>query len=102
MKTLTFAALLVASTLAAASAATSPTPALKGAQFQSRAKVSLKAAQMKALSVERGVIVGQELEKEAGGLRYSFDVKVGKVTHEVGVDAATGKVLEDSIDTGND
>lgn len=44
-----------------------------------------------------------ELEKERGGsgLRYSFDVKDGKTTHEVGVDAKTGKVLEDSVEGPN-
>ena len=29
-----------------------------------------------------------------GGLRYSFDIKSDKVVYEVGVDAKTGKVLE--------
>jgi uncharacterized membrane protein YkoI len=40
------------------------------------------------------------LEKERGGsgLRYSFDIKNGKITHEVGVDAKTGKVLENSVE----
>ena len=28
------------------------------------------------------------------GLRYSFDIKRGGVTQEVGVDAQTGKILE--------
>ena len=41
-------------------------------------------------------ITDEELEKEKGGtgLRYSFDIKRGAVTQEVGVDAQTGKVLE--------
>jgi len=30
--------------------------------------------------------------------RYSFDIKNGSVTHEVGVDAETGKVLENSVE----
>ncbi len=43
-----------------------------------------------------GKITDEELEKEKGGtgLRYSFDIKRGAVTQEVGVDAQTGKVLE--------
>lgn len=94
------AAFAVASTLVAASAAT--TVPLKGANLQSQAKVSLKTAQSKALVTEPGIIVDQELERESGGLRYSFDIKVGKVVHEVGIDAATGKVLEDTVDHGND
>ena len=42
---------------------------------------------------------GEELAKEKGGsgLRYSFDIKNGGVTHEVGVDAKTGKLLESSV-----
>jgi uncharacterized membrane protein YkoI len=42
----------------------------------------------------------EELEKEKGGsgLRYSFDIKNGGVTHEVGVDAKTGKLLENRVE----
>ena len=47
-----------------------------------------------------GKITDEELEKEKGGsgLRYSFDIKNGGVTHEVGVDAKTGKLLENSAE----
>jgi len=40
------------------------------------------------------------MEKGAGGggLRYSFDIKAGAATHEVGVEAVTGAVLENSIE----
>jgi len=31
-------------------------------------------------------------------LRYSFDIERGRVTHEIGVDAKTGKVLENSLE----
>jgi len=43
------------------------------------------------------------LEKEKGGsgLRYSFGVKSGKTLYEVGVDAQTGKVLENSKEGKN-
>ena len=49
-----------------------------------------------ALKAHPGKITDEELEKEKGGtgLRYSFDIKRGTVTQEVGVDAQTGKVLE--------
>ncbi|MDP9111587.1 MAG: PepSY domain-containing protein [Candidatus Eremiobacteraeota bacterium] len=100
MKITTFTALLASTTFAVATAATMP--ALTGANLQPQAKVSLAAAQAKALATEHGVIVAQELEKEAHGLRYSFDIKVGKRIHEVGIDAISGKVLEDSIDNGKD
>jgi uncharacterized membrane protein YkoI len=50
------------------------------------------------LKARPGAITDEELEKEKGGsgLRFSFDVKAGNVTYEVGVDAQTGKVLENS------
>jgi uncharacterized membrane protein YkoI len=40
-------------------------------------------------------------EKESGesGLRYSFDIKRGTVTQEVGVDAQSGDVLENKKDS---
>jgi hypothetical protein len=39
-------------------------------------------------------------EKESGGsgLRYSFVIRLGELKHEVGVDAKTGEVLENSIE----
>lgn len=74
---------------------------LQGAQYVHDAKISLKAARALALrAVPGGRIVDQELEREPGGsgLRFSFDVKSGKVVREVGVDAKTGKILENSVE----
>ncbi|MDQ2991189.1 MAG: PepSY domain-containing protein [Candidatus Eremiobacteraeota bacterium] len=98
MKTFLVFALAAAIAAPVAVSATS----LKGSQYLPQAKVSLAQARASALKAAHGIIVDQELEKERGGLRYSFDVKVGKTVHEVGVDAITGKVLENSVDTGND
>jgi len=41
--------------------------------------------------------------KEAlgSGLRYSFDIKNGSKTYEVGVDATTGMVLENKAEGKN-
>jgi uncharacterized membrane protein YkoI len=88
-------------------AATSPpTFAYSGESMEKDAKVTLAQAKAIALGAEPGKIVDMELEKEAGGsgLRYSFDVMPadGGTKHEVGVDAQTGKLLENDIDTGND
>jgi uncharacterized membrane protein YkoI len=73
-------------------------------QFGSQAKIALKQAKKIALKTYHGKIVSEELEKEHGGsgLRYSFDIRHGKVTHEVGVDAKTGKVLENSVEDESD
>jgi hypothetical protein len=62
-------------------------------------RLFISAAICTALVGGAGVVsgyTGEELEKEKGGsgLRYSFDIKNAGVTHEVGVDAKTGKLLE--------
>ena len=56
-----------------------------------------------ALKSHPGEITDEELEKERGGsgLRYSFDIKRGAVTQEVGVDAQTGTVLENAQEGPN-
>lgn len=79
----------------AATAATA-TPAFTGANLSPMAKVSLETARATALAARPGAVTDQELEKENGGtgLRYSFDIKSKGKTYEVGVDAKTGKILE--------
>ena len=69
-----------------------------------KAHVSMPEARTLALKTFPGKVVTQELEKESGGsgLRYSFDIRAGGVTHEVGIDAKDGKLLENSIDNGKD
>jgi uncharacterized membrane protein YkoI len=92
--------------LAAAAVAASPAAAMAagaaftGHQFAGQAKIGLDQARAIALNARPGKITDQELEKEGGGtgLRYSFDVKVEKTVYEVGVDARTGKVLENRKD----
>ena len=81
-----------------ASALASSTVALAytGEELAKDAKISIQAARDIALKARPGKITDEELENEKGGsgLRYSFDVKSGTRTYEVGVDAVTGKVLE--------
>lgn len=81
--------------LLAGAAAAKP---LVGHQYEAQAKITLAEARATAVKTRPGVIADQELEKEGGGagLRYSFDVRSHGVTYEVGVDAKTGKVLENS------
>jgi uncharacterized membrane protein YkoI len=64
------------------------------------ANVSSAKARSTALAARPGQITDQELEKERGGtgLRYSFDVKSHGKTFEVGIDARTGKVLENDAE----
>jgi len=88
--------------VAAAIVASPVTTALAytGQQFAAQAKVTLEHARSVALTAFPGTITDEELEKEGGGsgLRYSFDIKSGAATHEVGVDAQTGTVLENSVE----
>ncbi len=74
--------------------------AYPGQHYAKQAKISLAQARAIALKTFPGKIVGEELEKEKGGsgLRYSFDIRRDKIVHEVGVDAQTGKVLENDVD----
>lgn len=71
-----------------------------GQKYAKDAKINIDEARAIALKTYAGEIVSEELEKEKGGsgLRYSFDIKNGRLTHEVGVDAKTGKVLENSVE----
>lgn len=91
---LTFAVLAVASATSVCAAS------LKGHQLAPEAKVSLDSARAAALQAYPGKIVSQELEREKGGsgLRYSFDIRGAKGLHEVGIDAKTGRVLENSVE----
>lgn len=70
--------------------------AYTGEELASRAKIGLTKARAIALKAHPGTITDEELERESGGsgLRYSFDIKRGATTQEVGVDAQTGRVLE--------
>ena len=89
--------MLAAAAAALAVSANAATPAhFTGEALKGKAKIDLAQARVIALKARPGQIVDQELEKEGGGsgLRYSFDVKAGGKTYEVGVDAVTGRVLE--------
>ncbi len=77
--------------------------AYTGQGLAAQAKVTIEHAREIALLAHPGKITDQELEQEGGGtgLRYSFDILSGKVTQEVGVDAMTGKLLENKAEGPN-
>ena len=88
--------------LIAVSASAASLPAkFKGRELGGQAKVTLVQARAIALKARPGRISDQELEKEGGGsgLRYSFDIVSHGKTIEVGVDAKTGKVLENGAES---
>jgi len=83
--------------------AADPAIAYTGQELAKHAKISISEARALALRAHPGKITDQELEKEKGGsgLRYSFDIKNGTATQEVGVDAQTGKILENQKEGRN-
>ena len=81
-----------------------PAQAYSGHELAKNAKVTIQEARAIALKAHPGKITDEELEKEKGGsgLRYSFDIKHAHAkTQEVGVDAMSGKVLENDVDGPN-
>lgn len=84
-------------------ALTWPALAYTGQKLAGQAKISIEQAREIALKAHPGKITDEELEREPGGtgLRYSFDIKRGSVTQEVGVDAASGKILENKKEGPN-
>ena len=75
--------------------------AYAGHELAGQAQVPLARAQAIALKARPGQITDRELEKEAGGLRWSFDIKSHGKAYEVGVDARTGIVLENKAEGKN-
>lgn len=71
--------------------ANAPTPKIGEAQ-----------ARRIAMTVAKGTIAGVEYEKEGGGWRWSVDVREKGKIHEIGVDAMTGKVVEDGWEAAGD
>jgi len=91
-------------TFLAGVAATLPFAAVASpAQKAPKPKLTLARAQAIALKARPGKVTDHELEAEKGGsgLRYSFDIKAGGKAYEVGVDAVTGKVLENIVEGPN-
>lgn len=77
--------------------------AYTGEGLAKNAKVSMDQAIAIATKARPGTVTDKELEREGGGsgLRYSFDITANGKTYEVGVDAVTGKVLENGAEGAN-
>jgi hypothetical protein len=69
------------------------------AALSKEAKITMEQAQKAALAKEAGKIKSKELEKEKGRLIYSFDIKMADGIHEVNVDAMTGEIVEDTVES---
>jgi hypothetical protein len=62
-------------------------------------KITMAEARKIALARQPGTIKSAELEKEKGKLIYSFDIRRPDGIHEVNVDASSGQVVEDSVES---
>ena len=69
---------------------------------KSSPKITRAAAEKIALAKESGTIKSGELEKEHGRLIYSFDIATASGIREVNLDAKTGEVVEDSVESAAD
>ena len=58
------------------------------------ARISMARARTIALRAAPGRVISAELEKEKGGWRYSFDIRQRGNVQEIGVDAVSGRILE--------
>jgi uncharacterized membrane protein YkoI len=67
-----------------------------------KTQLTMEDARKIALQKESGNIKSQELEKERGRWIFSFDIERDKQIHEVGVDANSGEIVEDSVENPAD
>ena len=63
--------------------------------------ITMAQARAIALHAAPGRIEKAEREREGGGLRYSFDIRQGNQIHEIGVDVATGRIVENKFEPLN-
>lgn len=63
--------------------------------------ITMAQARAIALRAAPGHIEKAEREREGGGLRYSFDIRQAGRIHEIGVDVATGRIVEDKFEAPN-
>jgi uncharacterized membrane protein YkoI len=71
-------------------------PAFAASMAGMHPKITTSQARAIAMKTFPGRIMKAELEREGGGLRYSFDMRQGRHWREIGVDAMTGRIVENS------
>jgi uncharacterized membrane protein YkoI len=75
-------------------AALAGTASLAAAAPPPKPEVSMAHAKAMALKLAPGKIISSEYEKEGGIWRYSFDIQQKGHVQEIGIDARTGKIVE--------
>lgn len=93
-----FAATKVAPAKPTAAKAAAPATAEK----PPKPKLSMHQARAIARKAAPGKIISSEYEKEAGAYRYSFDIQQKNNVQEIGVDAMTGKIVENKSEGKTD
>ena len=58
------------------------------------ARITMAAARAIALRAAPGRLISGEYEREGGGWRYSFDIQQNGHVQEIGIDANTGRIVE--------
>ena len=64
--------------------------------------ISMARAKAMALHLAPGKIISSEYEKEDGIWRWSFDIQQKNNVQEIGIDARTGKVVENKSEGRHD
>ena len=64
--------------------------------------ITMAEARKTALASSNGKIKSKELEKEHGKRIYSFDIAMPDGLHEVNVDAVSGKLIDDKVESAAD
>lgn len=83
-------------------AAITATAAFAAGPAKPAAKLSMAQARAIALKKAPGRVVESDYENEKGGWRYSFDIRQGQRIHEIGVDANSGRIVEDAFESAKD
>ena len=88
------AAMIAAGLLVAGSAQAATATAKATATAAPVARIPLAKARAIALHAAPGKLIKSEYEKERGGWRYSFDIQQKGHVQEIGINAMTGKIIE--------
>ena len=78
------------------------TAAVANGAAKPMAKLSMAQARAIALKKAPGKVVESDYENEKGGWRYSFDIRQGQRIHEIGVDANSGRIVENAFESAKD
>lgn len=66
------------------------------------AAISMAHARATALRIALGRVISSEYEKEGGAWRYSFDIQQRTHVQEIGIDAQTGRIVENKSEGRTD